>query len=88
MDCANIPKTYILVLTSTLAITCAVGLLFYQKRKRSQPPAKWEKVGEVTELYIYPLKSGRRVPLMEAECTKYGLKQTAKDERVYQMRDR
>lgn len=35
--------------------------------------ARWEEVGEVSELVIYPLKSGRGVKVTEANATIYGL---------------
>lgn len=84
-----IPKTYILFATTSIALVSALGVYLYQtKRKSKKPPEKWEAVGEVTELYIYPLKSGRRVAVKKAECTQAGFKQTAEDEKVYQLRDR
>lgn len=36
-------------------------------------PTHWEEVGEVSQLIIYPLKSGRGVKVTEAEATRYGL---------------
>lgn len=82
------PKSYVLIGTTSIAIASALGLYLYQRRRKIRPPEKWEEVGKVTELFIYPLKSGRRVPLQNAECTKFAFKQTKDDERVYQLRDR
>lgn len=75
--------------TTSIALVSALGLYLYQTRRKSKkPPEKWEAVGEVTELYIYPLKSGRRVAANKAECTQAGFKQSKEDEKVYQLRDR
>lgn len=82
-----IAKSQTVLIGSTLAILTVLGTYFYQRRK-NKPPSNWESVGKVTELCLYPLKSGKRKPLRAAECTKYGIKQRKEDERVYQMRDR
>lgn len=60
----------------------------YQKWKANQPPKEWEHIGTVRQLYIYPLKSGKRIPMKTVECTKYGSRQTPTTNRVYQLRDR
>lgn len=83
-----VPKNYILFASTSIAILSVLGLYFYQRTKKFKPPAKWQEIGKVTELFIYPLKSGRRVPVKKAECTKFGFKQTEIDEKTYQMRDR
>lgn len=36
---------------------------------------RWEEVGEVAELVIFPLKSGCGVKVSQAEATPYGLAQ-------------
>ena len=41
---------------------------------RRNTDALFEKVGHVSKLYLYPVKSCKGVPLTEAECTKYGMK--------------
>lgn len=85
----HIPKTYVLLATTSIALVSALGVYLYQTRRKSKkPPEKWEAVGKVTELYIYPLKSGRRIAVNKAECIQTGFKQTKEDEKAYQMRDR
>nr|XP_033332970.1 mitochondrial amidoxime-reducing component 1-like isoform X2 [Megalopta genalis] len=37
------------------------------------PDPKWTKVGEVEELYVYPMKSGRGRSLGECEFTEFGI---------------
>lgn len=86
MHSASLSKSCVLLATTSVAVG-AVGFYLYRKRK-STPPAQWEEVGTVTELYMYPLKSGKRIPVKRAECTKRGLRQTAEDGKIYQLRDR
>ncbi|XP_012238906.1 mitochondrial amidoxime-reducing component 1 isoform X7 [Bombus impatiens] len=38
------------------------------------PDPKWEKVGQIQELYMYPLKSGRGKNVRECDFTEYGMK--------------
>lgn len=45
----------------------------WRRHHQSDTPARWEEVGEVSELVIYPLKSGRGIKVTEAEATRYGL---------------
>ena len=37
------------------------------------PDPKWEKVGQIQELYVYPLKSGRGKSLRECDFTEWGI---------------
>ncbi|KAJ8919366.1 hypothetical protein NQ315_016459 [Exocentrus adspersus] len=70
------------------AIVAVVGAYIYQKKKRDMMPWTWEEVGTLKKLHLYPLKSGHRLELSQAECTEVGLRQTKDDEKVYQLRDR
>nr|CAD7399493.1 unnamed protein product [Timema cristinae] len=51
-----------------------------------KPPSRWRRVGELAELTVFPLKSGRGVQLEEADCTEIGLR--TREEGVFQLRDR
>ncbi|KAJ8933172.1 hypothetical protein NQ318_011913 [Aromia moschata] len=73
---------------SVATVVAAIGAYLYQKKKKEILPWTWEEVGTLKRLNLYPLKSGHRLELMKAECTEFGLKQTAEDEKVYQLRDR
>lgn len=44
------------------------------KRKEQKPPAKWRKVGELSDLIAYPVKSLGSVRVTAMECTSLGLK--------------
>nr|CAD7575731.1 unnamed protein product [Timema californicum] len=39
-----------------------------------QVPTQWRQVGKLASLTVFPLKSGRGIPLKEGECTEIGLK--------------
>lgn len=82
-------KNYALLLSTTATtVSVTLGIYLYQKWKKDQPPKQWEEVGKVTQLFIYPLKSGRRIPLKEVECTEFGSRQTETSNHVYRLRDR
>lgn len=50
------------------------------------PDPKWVKVGQVQELYIYPLKSGRGRNLSDCSFTEFGI--CIEDKRKCTLRDR
>ena len=62
-------RTQLLVGASVASVAVIVGV--YLWRKWSSPK---RKVGEVTQLYVYPIKSCHRIELKESECNKRGLK--------------
>nr|CAD7601814.1 unnamed protein product [Timema genevievae] len=78
-----------LALWGTLAATAlAAGLVArrYGRWKNNRPPVKWRRVGELLELTLYPLKSGRGIDLEEADCAELGLRTT--DKKPLVLRDR
>lgn len=72
--------------STTVACLSALGSFLYQYKKKLKLLEPWEPVGRVGKLYVYPLKSGRKIEVQEAECTDVGLK--IKDCRGYKLRDR
>ncbi|XP_075719477.1 mitochondrial amidoxime-reducing component 1 [Rhinoderma darwinii] len=68
----------LLLCVAGLGATVAVTCLFLSRRRKKR---QLRRVGEVSQLFLYPVKSCRGIPLQEAECKEYGLK---KD----QLRDR
>lgn len=75
----------LVIVTTLLAV---IGVYLYQKKKKEYTPGTWKEVGTVEKLSIYPLKSGRRVELVQAECTNLGLRQTEENEKMFKLRDR
>lgn len=75
----------ILAATAVGAVT-VLGMYLYRKRKRNPMPTEWKSVGKVKGLYMYPLKSGRRIELETADCTEYGI--YMKTENGYPLKDR
>lgn len=47
-------------------------------KRTNSPPKKWRRVGELSELTLFPVKSCAGISLQEAECTEYGV-QTVSD---------
>lgn len=70
------------------SLLTGLGAYLYRNKKREKIPTEWKLIGKVTNLYIYPLKSGHRMELNEAQCNDYGMSQTSEDSKVLQLRDR
>ncbi|XP_023246819.1 mitochondrial amidoxime reducing component 2 isoform X2 [Copidosoma floridanum] len=47
---------------------------WWTRRQRYRPPNKWRKIGELSDLICYPVKSLGPVRLHSMECTQLGLK--------------
>lgn len=75
-----------LLYSTTVACLSALGSFLYQYKKKLKLLEPWEPVGRVGKLYVYPLKSGKKIEVQEAECTEVGLRVT--DCRGYKLRDR
>jgi hypothetical protein len=72
---ATTPQSTTLVIgMAAVLLTVAVAWWHQRVLGRNRVPTKWRRVGEVSEMTIYPLKSGRGVDLKEAFCTDLGLR--------------
>ncbi|KAL6265576.1 hypothetical protein P5V15_002372 [Pogonomyrmex californicus] len=66
----------------TYVTTAAVGLgtavfflwWWWNRKQKPQPPSKWRKVGELSDLMVFPVKSLGAIRMTEMECTPLGLK--------------
>lgn len=47
---------------------------WWTKRQRYQPPSKWRRVGELSDLIVFPVKSLGPVRITAMECTPLGLR--------------
>ncbi|XP_031335296.1 mitochondrial amidoxime reducing component 2-like [Photinus pyralis] len=75
------------VTLATTTVIAVTALAYYLRRRaRNRIPQQWEPVGNVTEMFMYPLKSGRRVPIDNAICTEFGFQPT--DPSLPHFRDR
>lgn len=72
----------------TPAAILAAGLCVYYKKKKEDLPSEWIKIGTVKSINLYPLKSGKRIELRDAEVTSVGLKQSNKVNNLFELRDR
>ncbi|CAK9825905.1 Mitochondrial amidoxime-reducing component 1 [Anthophora retusa] len=67
-------------LTYVSAATVGAGTVivllwwWWTKKPKEQPPAQWRKVGELSDLVVYPVKSLGPVRMNSMTCTKLGLK--------------
>jgi len=55
------------------ALTFAAAAAWYKCRKNGLP-RKWKKIGVLSELWCYPIKSCGVINLKDAECARLGLK--------------
>ncbi|XP_077341919.1 mitochondrial amidoxime reducing component 2-like isoform X2 [Lithobates pipiens] len=62
-----------------LGAAVAVTWLFMSRRKKMHV----RKVGQISQLFLYPVKSCKGIPLQEAECRDYGLKYGELSDRVH-----
>ncbi|XP_021919385.1 mitochondrial amidoxime-reducing component 1-like isoform X2 [Zootermopsis nevadensis] len=67
-------STTVVIGMAAVLITVAVAWWHQRVTGRNRVPTKWRRVGEISEMTIYPLKSGRGVELKEAFCTDLGLR--------------
>ncbi|XP_045478776.1 mitochondrial amidoxime reducing component 2-like [Harmonia axyridis] len=85
----TINKQIVRFTPAILILSCifTVSVLYYFERRKKKTPKTWIKVGNVSKLYTYPLKSGRYIEQDKVECTKFGLSLIT-DEDKFQLRDR
>ena len=69
-------------------VATILGTYIYQKFKKPCIPKEWKAVGNVKKLCIYPLKSGKRIEVNEAECTTRGLIEVEKFDKSLRLHDR
>lgn len=84
----NNATNYTVFVIGAASVVTAFCAYYYQRKKKNQIPKDWKLVGKVSNIYIYPLKSGYRIELNEAQCNDYGMTQTYEDSKVLQLRDR
>lgn len=74
--------------TATLLAGFSVlGTYFYRYKRKLKLLEPWQPVGKVEKLYIYPLKSAKKIEVDQAECTQFGL-QMVQSPGKYRFRDR
>lgn len=73
-DSASWESTALVAGAAVAAIlTTGIALKVFLKRTRRRFPQKWIKVGTLSKLTIFPIKSCRGVSVPEANVTKLGL---------------
>lgn len=45
-----------------------------KKQKKPKPPSKWRKVGELSDIFVFPVKSLGTIRMNSMECTMLGLR--------------
>ncbi|XP_018368957.1 PREDICTED: mitochondrial amidoxime-reducing component 1 [Trachymyrmex cornetzi] len=64
------------VTTAAVGVSTAVFFIWWwwNRKQKPQPPSKWRKVGELSDMVVFPVKSLGAVRMTEMECTTLGLK--------------
>lgn len=67
-----------LAYATALAVGAGTAVLavwwIWSRKQKPRPPSKWRKVGELSDLIIFPVKSLGSVRENSMECTQLGLK--------------
>lgn len=67
-----------LAYVTAAAVGASTAMFFiwrwWTRRQKSQPPTKWRKVGELSNLVAFPVKSLGPLRVSAMECTTLGLK--------------
>uniref|UniRef100_A0A1B6EZT9 MOSC domain-containing protein n=1 Tax=Cuerna arida TaxID=1464854 RepID=A0A1B6EZT9_9HEMI len=82
----QLESSVVVAASVTLAAVIFAGVFFWRQKKKQalyfersleeiEIPSKWTKVGEVSDLVIYPLKGAQRKHLEEAQFTERGLRE-------------
>ncbi|XP_074025964.1 mitochondrial amidoxime-reducing component 1 [Leptinotarsa decemlineata] len=80
--------TNLVLVASLTTVVTVLGSYIYRRFKRPKIPKEWRPVAKVKKLYIYPMKSGRRLVVNRAECSKEGLMESEKFDKSFRLRDR
>ena len=65
----------LLAVAAGVGVATALGYGVYrllQYRATQQPPSEWHRVGEVSDLWIYPIKSCGAVRVRQFQCSPIG----------------
>ncbi|KAK2584614.1 hypothetical protein KPH14_006964 [Odynerus spinipes] len=67
-----------LAYVTAVAVGAGTAVFFFwwwwNRRTKYRPPSKWRKVGELSDLVVYPVKSLGAIRCTSMECTRLGLK--------------
>uniref|UniRef100_A0A182QE47 MOSC domain-containing protein n=1 Tax=Anopheles farauti TaxID=69004 RepID=A0A182QE47_9DIPT len=61
----------------------SAGALLAKRRIENTPPKQWRKAGELTELYVYPIKSCAPVVLQKVACVELGPRRNLLRDRIF-----
>lgn len=80
----SIPKQALLVAAGvgTVAVGAA-GAYYIKKRIDNTPPKQWRRVGEIHEIYVYPIKSCAPVRMSRVYCAELGPMRNLLRDRIF-----
>ncbi len=75
---------------ASIGIGIAVGIggaiafaYYYRKKLLNTPPKKWRKIGDLTELFCFPIKSAGCIRLDSLDCSEIGLQNGNLRDRIF-----
>lgn len=64
---------HIASVATAATVLAVIGAYAYYRKKKNTIPTNWVPVAKVKQLFAYPLKSGRRRELRNANATEHGI---------------
>lgn len=61
----------------------ATGAYYVKKRIDNTPPKQWRRVGEINEIYVYPIKSCAPIRMSRVNCVDLGPKRNLLRDRIF-----
>ncbi|XP_065091328.1 mitochondrial amidoxime reducing component 2-like [Ochlerotatus camptorhynchus] len=61
----------------------AAGAYYIKKRINNTPPKQWRRVGEINEIYVYPIKSCAPIRMSRVSCVDLGPKRNLLRDRIF-----
>ncbi|XP_058814088.1 mitochondrial amidoxime-reducing component 1-like [Topomyia yanbarensis] len=81
---ASTSKQALLVTAGLGTITAtAVGAYYLKKRIDNTPPKQWRKVGEINEIFVYPVKSCAPIKVSRIACSDIGPQRNLLRDRIF-----
>lgn len=81
---ASSSRQALLVTAGVATVTAtAVGAYYVKKRIDNTPPKQWRRVGEVNEIFVYPIKSCGPIKVSRVGCSMLGPRKNLLRDRIF-----
>lgn len=77
-------KQALIVAAGVLTVVAGVASIYYNKKRiENTPPKRWRRVGEINEIYVYPIKSCAPIRMSRVNCADLGPKRNLLRDRIF-----